>query len=72
MPTAGVGEFPDDIALAGFPEAVFHRMVGKLGGPEAEAIVVFTGQNEGLHAGILERAHNLIGLESGGKALRRV
>ena len=45
-------------------------MVGGGGGPEAEAVVVLGGEDDALHAGTLERAHPLLGIEAlGGEGL---
>ena len=67
---ARLAELADEVALPILPRAVLHRVLGGLRGPEAEAVVVLGGEDDALHAGALERAHPLLGVEAlGGEGL---
>ena len=43
---------------------ISHMMVGGLGGPEAEAVVVLGGDDDALHAGVVERLGPLLAVEA--------
>jgi hypothetical protein len=66
VPLAGVADFADDVAFAAFPGAVLDRVFGELGRPEAESVVMFGGEDEALHAGLLGDTDDLVGVEVGG------
>ena len=40
-----------------------HGVVGGLGGPQAEAVVMLAGEDDAAHAGIRQRAHDGVGIE---------
>ena len=62
---AGVGDLADHVALALFPRTVLDRMLGILAGPQAEAVVMFAGEDQPAQAARLGRADDLVGVEIG-------
>ena len=62
---AGCRQFAHDVALAVLVGGVAHAVVGILGGPEAEAVVVLGGDDDALHAGVVERLGPLLAVEAG-------
>ena len=72
MPAAGLTQILDEVALTALPRAILHRILGGLGGPQTEAIVVLSGKNNPLHTGTLESSDPLLDIKYGwGKGLCR-
>ena len=59
----GLRNIAHHIALPAAPGALKYGVVGGLGGPKAETIVVLAGEDHAAHAGIRQRAHDGIGIE---------
>ena len=57
------GDLLDDIALAAAPGAAANGMVSGLGGPEAESVVVFAGENQPTQSNVVRNGSNRIGIE---------
>jgi hypothetical protein len=62
-------DFADDIASAATPWGVPDAMLGKLGWPQAEAIVVLGSQDEQPDAGLLKDGGPLFRIKVGGICL---
>src|SRR5439155_16618923 len=60
---AGVGQLADDVALAAAPVAAGDAVPRRRGGPEAEAVVVFRGQDDALEAALFGGLHALPAVE---------
>src|SRR6266700_3087515 len=67
-----VRHLPDDVAVAVFPTAAFHAVVGLLGWPEAETVMMFCNQHDISCARCLDRPHPLLGIEIRGRKNLRV
>src|SRR6185436_19561894 len=65
-PAAGVRELLHHVAAPRAPGAVLHGVLGELRRPQPEAVVMFGGQDQALHAAFLRGAHDLIGVEVAG------
>ena len=63
MPTAGLTQILNEVALTALPWAVLHRILSRLGGPKAESIVVLSSEDDPLHARTLEGRDPLLDIE---------
>ena len=61
-----VDELSDNIALAVFPRASYDGVIGVLGRPQAEAIMVLCSEDDQRYAGLYGSVHPLVGVESHG------
>src|SRR6202011_831335 len=57
------GYFSNDIALARFPRATLHAVVGLVGWPQAEAVMMFCDHDDIAGARGFDRAHPLLGIK---------
>ena len=62
---ASIGHFAHHVALAVLPGRTADAVVGRLGRPEAEPIVMFRGEDEVLGVERLGHAHPLLGVKLG-------
>jgi hypothetical protein len=61
---AGLAQFFHDVAFAVLPLAVLDAVLGELARPEAEAVVMFAGQNQPLQPARFECGNNLIRIKA--------
>ncbi len=66
VPPAGVGNLAHHVPLTALPGAVLDRVLRVLRRPQAEAVVMLGREDQPLHACLLRRAHNLVGVERAG------
>lgn len=65
LPAAGLGNFPDHVALSALPWTFFDRVVRIPAGPEAKAVMMLAGQYDPPHSGGFAHPCPLTGIKSG-------